>query len=136
MSPECQSLIKRCLDPNQTTRLGANGAHEVKKHPFFAGVDWKMIKKQPASIQPEIIKVAAKGPTQLKEIFGEEPGVENESDKKVENDQKIKNKTDFAPESFAFTNHDELHKINQAMYEKYMSDMEHYENTQMNLNQD
>ena len=95
-----------------------------------------MIKKQPAPIQPEIIKIAAKGPTQLKEIFGEEPGVEDENDKQQEKDKNVKNKTDFAPETFAFTNHDELHKINKQMYEKYISDMESYETSQFNLNQD
>lgn len=25
-------------------RLGRNGAHEIKQHPFFAGVDWNTIR--------------------------------------------------------------------------------------------
>mmetsp|Transcript_37452 Transcript_37452/g.149432 ORF Transcript_37452/g.149432 Transcript_37452/m.149432 type:complete len:84 (-) Transcript_37452:1205-1456(-) len=30
-------LIKRFLDPNPATRLGSQGAEEIRSHPFFAG---------------------------------------------------------------------------------------------------
>jgi serine/threonine protein kinase len=34
-----------CLDPNR--RLGANGADEIKNHPFFAGIDWANVLTTP-----------------------------------------------------------------------------------------
>ena len=78
MSPECQDLIIKCLDPDHTTRLGAKGSEDVKKHPFFKGVDWKKIKKQPAPIQPEIIppKGAKKIPVNCIEAANSDPSNE------------------------------------------------------------
>lgn len=35
-------------------RLGRNGAEEIKKHPFFDGVDWINIRKQQAPNIPQI----------------------------------------------------------------------------------
>lgn len=37
ISPEAYDLIEKLLDPNPKTRLGSNGAEEVKQHPFFQG---------------------------------------------------------------------------------------------------
>lgn len=34
--------------------MGVNGAEEIKKHPFFKGVDWKNITKQKAPFIPDI----------------------------------------------------------------------------------
>ncbi|XP_051139448.1 probable serine/threonine protein kinase IRE4 isoform X2 [Andrographis paniculata] len=53
MSYEAQDLINRLLvhDPNQ--RLGANGASEVKAHPFFSGVDWDNLTIQKAAFVPQ-----------------------------------------------------------------------------------
>lgn len=46
-SEEAKSLIRRLLDVNPATRLGANGIQEIKSHPFFASVDWgKMFRKE------------------------------------------------------------------------------------------
>ncbi len=43
LSPEGLDLVKKlmCRDPAQ--RLGANGAAEVKAHPFFKDVDWERL---------------------------------------------------------------------------------------------
>ncbi len=38
MSVDTQDLIKKLLNPNPNTRLGANGASEIKKHHFFEGI--------------------------------------------------------------------------------------------------
>lgn len=38
MSADTQDLIKKLLNPNPNTRLGANGAAEIKKHHFFEGI--------------------------------------------------------------------------------------------------
>ena len=35
-------------------RLGTNGADEIKKHPFFKGVDWKNITNSKAPFIPEV----------------------------------------------------------------------------------
>ena len=37
MTPEAKNLIERLLDPNPKTRLGYNGVHEIKFHPWFKG---------------------------------------------------------------------------------------------------
>ena len=39
LSPHAISLI-RALLCDREQRLGRNGAHEIRKHPFFDGVDW------------------------------------------------------------------------------------------------
>ncbi|KAH0795684.1 AGC family protein kinase [Histomonas meleagridis] len=47
VSPEAKDLIEHLLDKNPATRLGANNdADEIKKHPFFAPLDFdKVLKK-------------------------------------------------------------------------------------------
>lgn len=40
LSEEAVDLISRLLHSNPKQRLGANGAEEVKKHPFFQGISW------------------------------------------------------------------------------------------------
>ena len=38
-------------DPKQ--RLGANGAHEVKNHPFFADINWdNLMEEEPPFVPP------------------------------------------------------------------------------------
>jgi serine/threonine protein kinase len=39
IDPNLQDLIAKLLKP-ESERLGSRGAHEVKAHPFFEGVDW------------------------------------------------------------------------------------------------
>lgn len=70
VSEDAKSLIRRLLDINQNTRLGANGIQEIKKHPFFASVDWeKMYKKQ---IAPPIGKLQLKvgAPSTIVDVNG------------------------------------------------------------------
>ncbi|VFQ87216.1 unnamed protein product [Cuscuta campestris] len=52
MSTDAQSLIDCLLteDPNQ--RLGANGAAEVKEHPFFRNINWDTLARQKAAFVP------------------------------------------------------------------------------------
>jgi len=40
ISPEAKDFIQRLLDKDFSQRLGANGAEEIKKHPFLQGIDW------------------------------------------------------------------------------------------------
>ena len=44
ISEEAQDLIFKMIN-NSNNRLGKNGAEEIKKHPFFNGVDWDNIRK-------------------------------------------------------------------------------------------
>lgn len=37
------SLLKGLLNNNPKDRLGHNGADEIKRHPFFAELDWKQL---------------------------------------------------------------------------------------------
>ena len=41
MSAEARDLISRLMIRNPMTRLGFNGAQEIKEHAFFADVDWQ-----------------------------------------------------------------------------------------------
>uniref|UniRef100_A0A1J3K018 non-specific serine/threonine protein kinase n=1 Tax=Noccaea caerulescens TaxID=107243 RepID=A0A1J3K018_NOCCA len=52
MSYEAQDLINRLLVHEPEKRLGANGAAEVKSHPFFQGVDWENLALQKAAFVP------------------------------------------------------------------------------------
>jgi protein-serine/threonine kinase len=51
LSPEAEDLIRRLIcDPEH--RLGRNGAHEIRAHPFFRGVDWDTIREVEAPFVP------------------------------------------------------------------------------------
>lgn len=54
LSPEAKDLILRlCTSPEM--RLGANGADEIKTHPFFATIDWdRGVRNMPAPYLPQI----------------------------------------------------------------------------------
>lgn len=43
LSSEVRDLIMRLMDRNFVTRLGANGAEEVKSHPWFRGISWENV---------------------------------------------------------------------------------------------
>ncbi|GAM27975.1 hypothetical protein SAMD00019534_111510 [Acytostelium subglobosum LB1] len=43
VSDDAKDLICSLLNPNPSLRLGANGANEVKRHPFFKNVDWSTL---------------------------------------------------------------------------------------------
>ena len=43
MSEEARDLIERLLAEDPDQRLGSMGAAEVKRHPFFNGVDWSKL---------------------------------------------------------------------------------------------
>lgn len=48
ISPEAKDLIQKLMIRNPMTRLGFNGAAEIKSHPFFSSIDWKSFdKRQP-----------------------------------------------------------------------------------------
>lgn len=43
LSPEAADLLKKMI-ASPETRLGINGADEIKAHPFLEGVDWKNLR--------------------------------------------------------------------------------------------
>ena len=45
MSPELKDLLMKMLSRIPTERLGANGAWEIKAHPFFKSIDWSAFTK-------------------------------------------------------------------------------------------
>ena len=53
MSKEATDLIHK-LVCDKELRLGGNGAAEIKKHPFFADVDWNNLRSYDAPWLPEL----------------------------------------------------------------------------------
>ena len=44
ISKEAEDILRKLINDPET-RLGANGADEIKSHPFFKGIDWNRIKE-------------------------------------------------------------------------------------------
>ena len=53
VSEEAEDLITKMIN-NSDERLGKNGIEEIKKHPFFKGVDWDNIRNTKAPFIPDI----------------------------------------------------------------------------------
>lgn len=53
LSLEAENLIRK-LVTSADSRLGLNGADEIKKHPFFKGFDWNNVRKMKAPFVPEV----------------------------------------------------------------------------------
>ncbi|XP_074179678.1 ribosomal protein S6 kinase alpha-6 isoform X1 [Rhinolophus sinicus] len=46
LSAEAQSLLTMLLKRNPVHRLGSEGVEEIKRHPFFANIDWNKLYKR------------------------------------------------------------------------------------------
>ncbi|ONK74442.1 uncharacterized protein A4U43_C03F6290 [Asparagus officinalis] len=53
LSPEAKDLISKLLC-NVEQRLGTRGAHEIKAHPWFKGVQWDRLYQMEAAFKPEV----------------------------------------------------------------------------------
>jgi serine/threonine-protein kinase RIM15 len=53
-SPEAKDFMQRLLTVDASQRLGANGAEEVKAHPFFKGIEWDKVTTKKAAFIPQI----------------------------------------------------------------------------------
>ncbi|PKI41127.1 hypothetical protein CRG98_038655, partial [Punica granatum] len=53
LSPEAKDLISKLLC-NVNQRLGANGASEIKVHPWFNGIQWDQLYQMEAAFIPEV----------------------------------------------------------------------------------
>lgn len=51
-SPEAKDLMNRLMCTDQTQRLGANGAEEVKRHPFFESLTWQTLLEEEPQFVP------------------------------------------------------------------------------------
>ena len=54
VSPEARDFMQRLMTLDPAKRLGANGADEVKAHPFFAGIDWEQVTTTEAAFIPQV----------------------------------------------------------------------------------
>lgn len=51
---EAKDIITALLQQSARERLGTNGAHEAKEHPYFYGVDWNSLLRQKAEFVPQL----------------------------------------------------------------------------------
>jgi len=51
---DAKDLITALLQHNSVERLGSGGAHEVKGHEFFDGIDWNGLLRQKAEFVPQL----------------------------------------------------------------------------------
>ena len=54
LSDESKDIISQLLQHSPIDRLGAGGAHEVKDHPFFDGINWEALLRQKAEFVPQL----------------------------------------------------------------------------------
>ena len=55
LTADAQDLIKKLLKKNPESRLGFNGASEIKKHPFFKKMNWDKVANR--EVDPPIIPI-------------------------------------------------------------------------------
>lgn len=53
-SEDAHDFMQRLMTINPRTRLGANGADEVKAHPFFDGIEWDKVTTTEAAFIPQV----------------------------------------------------------------------------------
>lgn len=51
--PDAVDLLKRIFVEHPKDRIGANGVEEIKKHPYFSGINWEALER--LEIQPPFI---------------------------------------------------------------------------------
>jgi serine/threonine kinase 38 len=69
LSPEAIDLLNKLVTDSEN-RLGRNGAEEIKKHPFFDGIDWGNVRKMRA---PNIPQITSEISTENFDKFEEQP---------------------------------------------------------------
>lgn len=52
-----KDLICQLLNKDFMHRLGANGADEIKNHPFFEGVCWETVKSKAPMVLPKMTNI-------------------------------------------------------------------------------
>lgn len=54
VSPEARDFMERLMTLDPVRRLGANGAHEIKTHPFFSDINWETVTASEAAFIPQV----------------------------------------------------------------------------------
>ena len=54
VSPEAHDFMQRLMTLDPARRLGANGADEVKAHPFFSDINWDTVTDSEAAFIPQV----------------------------------------------------------------------------------
>ena len=54
MAPDAVDMIKCLLVKHPLERIGAGGAHELKEHMFFGGLDWSNLLREKAEFIPQL----------------------------------------------------------------------------------
>lgn len=54
ISADAVDIITKLLTADHEKRLGANNVNEIKKHPWFKGIDWANLRKREAPILPAL----------------------------------------------------------------------------------
>jgi serum/glucocorticoid-regulated kinase 2 len=57
--PAAKDILTKLLDRKPEKRLGANGASEIKAHPFFHSIDWRKLlqRKYEPTFKPNVVSV-------------------------------------------------------------------------------
>jgi protein-serine/threonine kinase len=72
-SPALKDLLERLMVKNPLERLGANGAGEIKSHPYFSGVNWESVYRRELEVElPEVSAGRIKQAPKADRIFGTE----------------------------------------------------------------
>jgi serine/threonine protein kinase len=53
ISPEAENLIRKLMSPNEN-RLGVGGCSDIKRHPFFRGLDWEQVRNAKPPFIPNV----------------------------------------------------------------------------------
>jgi len=79
MSEVAKDLLKGLLSRDATTRLGnvVDGVSELRKHPFFANIDWKTLENK---VPPIVPVINGRGDTKYFKFDEERTGADVESD--------------------------------------------------------
>lgn len=54
IQPEAKDIITALLQQTARDRLGTGGAHQVKEHVYFSGMDWNSLLRQKAEFVPQL----------------------------------------------------------------------------------
>jgi len=82
LSPDAKSLLKGLLQKNPIKRLGSGkkDAEEIKAHPFFKNIDWKLAEKR--KLTPPIYDKREKMMMSVRyDVFDMDPAMQEDTDK-------------------------------------------------------
>ena len=85
-----RDIVRALLLMNEKYRLGAKGAKQIMKHPFFLSIDWDAMKNKThkAPAKPDTTRASvASGELDLMKLLGTQEGAENGAPPKLTADQ-------------------------------------------------